>query len=294
MIREITPQDKERVLAISRNIWDGEDYIADVFDDWVKDARGLFCGLWENGKLVGFGKLTYLSEYDIWLEGLRKDESCGVKGVGEKLSRQYINYLKGKKIRSVRFSTYFGNIASITLNEKLGFKCIHTLSLKSKPITKKIEYSDEWPVDFDLKAIHDYIMTSSYLHGTKGFIGRGWVVYEYNLILLNEFYKHNKIIVYSQNNEIKGCAIWDIKHQRDIIWICFLEAENDEILQKLLTRINNIGFEGQQKEMQILVPDGKLLEFCKNNNFTSWEQDHDFLLYELPQQVLKHITNPEC
>ncbi|MCF7793233.1 MAG: GNAT family N-acetyltransferase [Candidatus Cloacimonetes bacterium] len=289
MIREIKPQDKKRILEISQNIWEGDDYISRVFDDWVANPNGLFSGLWENGKLVGFGKLTHLTEEDIWLEGLRKDETSGAKGVGEKLSKHYINYLKGKQIRSVRFSTYFGNIASIKLNEKLGFKRLHTLSLKSQQIHEMISIKNDL-TKYEFTEVKNYIESSSYLKGTKGFIGKGWVVYEFNEKLLKQFHREKQILVYRDDNQIRGCAIWSLQHYKKIIWISFLEAESEHILHKLLTEINNIGYDQQKKEMQILVPDGKLLEFCHQNNFTSWQQDHDFLLYELPKTLIAKIT----
>lgn len=289
MIRSIKPKDKQNVLEISKHIWEGDDYISQVFDDWVSNPNGLFCGLWEDGNLVGFGKLTHLSEKDIWLEGLRKDEKSGAKKVGEKLSGFYIKYLEGKQINSVRFSTYFGNIASIKLNEKLGFKHIHTLSLKFKPINKKL-HSKYNLSNYEFADVKKYIESSSYLKGTKGFIAKGWVVYEFDDNLLKQFHNQKQILVYKDKNQIKGCAIWSLQHYKKVIWVSFLEAESQAILYSFLTEINNIGFAQNKDEMQILIPAGKLIEFCNNNEFSSWEQENDFLLYELPKSLIAKFT----
>ncbi len=289
MIKEISLSDKQRVLEISANIWEGDDYISQVFDDWVNDD-GLFVGLWEDNILVGFGKLSYLTPTDIWLEGLRKDEKSGVKQVGEKLSEYYYNHLQGRKIDSIRFSTYFGNLASIKLNQKFGFQKILTLSLKTKTISSKKSIQSEVYSHYDLENVKRYIEKSSYLKGTKGFIGKGWVVQKFSENLLQEFHRADKILVKQESGIIKGCAIWSVEHYQNIIWISFLEADSQHILQELLTAVNNIGYDQKKEEMQILVPDGKLLDFCNKQGFSSWEQDHDFLLFELPKTLILKIT----
>ena len=39
-VRKIKPPDKARAIEITKNIWDGDDYIYRVFDKWVKDKEG--------------------------------------------------------------------------------------------------------------------------------------------------------------------------------------------------------------------------------------------------------------
>jgi len=163
MIRRIKASDKKRVLEISSQIWEGEDYLFQVFDEWVND-NGVFAGLWENNILVGFGKLTWLTPTDVWLEGLRKDEKSGAVKVGEKLSKYYLNYLKEKELNSIRFSTYFGNTASIKLNEKLGFIKILELSLKTIKIESSIKkISENLTKDISFSIFKKFVENSKYL-----------------------------------------------------------------------------------------------------------------------------------
>ena len=107
MIREIKLSDKKEVLRISSQIWEGDDYVNNVFDEWVTGDDGLFTGYWENEKLIGFGRMRFLTPTDIWLEALRKDPQTNLRGVGNKIAKYYMEQLKGKKINSIRFSTYF-------------------------------------------------------------------------------------------------------------------------------------------------------------------------------------------
>jgi len=63
-------------LQISKDIWEGDDYIPEIFDKWIADPYGEFVGLFDENTLVAFGKMTYLTPTDVWLEGLKKRSRC--------------------------------------------------------------------------------------------------------------------------------------------------------------------------------------------------------------------------
>ncbi len=280
------------MIEIASKIWEGDDYISFVFDEWVNDLDGNFSGLWENDKLVGFGRLKFLTSTDIWLEGLRKDPDSDAKGVGEKLSRYYYNYLQGKKITSIRFSTYFDNIASIKLNEKSGFKKVLTLSLKSLELSKtEMKISAKITTKIDFHSVKNFVEKSSYLQKSNYFIGKGWVAYKYSEKLLKEFYDDGNIVAWMEDEIIKGAGIWAKVNYPDVFWISFLEADNFEIFTGLKDYFNSVGRKMGKERLEILIPDTKLKEFCNRAGFKSWEQENDFMLYELPQELIKKITS---
>ena len=292
MIRKITEKDKNCVLEIASKIWEGDDYIGFVFDEWVKDPDGNFAGLWENDKLVGFGRLKFLTPTDIWLEGLRKDPDSNARGVGEKLSKYYYNYLHGKKITSIRFSTYFDNIASIKLNEKSGFKKVLTLSLKSLKLTEmEKNISAKITSEIDFNSVKKFVENSSYLQKSDHFIGKGWVTHKYSEKLLRTFFDDGNIVVWLEEGLIKGAGIWSRVNYPDVFWISFMEADNFEIFSGLKDYFNSLGRSMGKEHFEILIPDNKLKEFCNRAGFESWEQENDFLLYELPQELIKRITS---
>ena len=293
MIRDIKLSDKKDVLRISSQIWEGDDYVSSVFDKWVRTDDGLFTGYWEDQKLIGFGRMRFLTPTDIWLEALRKDPQTDVKGVGYKISQYYMEQLKSRRIDSVRFSTYYANTISIKLNEKLGFEKILTLSLKEleisknqiKPINKAIFTS------IDNGILNKYILDSSYLKGSKNFIGRGWVVHQYSSKLLEEFHSENQYAIYSENGEIKGAILFSKVEYNSVFWISLIEAENEEIYKELLNYALFRAMKNNCKKIQLLVPDiSRLMSFVNLSGFKSWEQNNDFLLYEMPKPLIKQIT----
>ncbi len=293
MIREIKHSDKTEVLQISSQIWEGDDYVNNVFDKWVTGDDGLFTGYWVNEKLIGFGRMRFLTPANIWLEALRKDPQTDIKGVGYKVAKYYMKQINGKRIESIRFSTYFGNIASIKLNEKLVFNKILTLSLKEldvsnhqiKPINNSIKK------DVDFKVFEQYILNSSYLKGTNNFIGKGWVVHQYASKLLEEFHAKKQYAIYSRNGEIKGAILFSKVEYGNVFWISLIEAENEKIYHELMSYAINKALENNCKKIQLLIPNIlKLNDFINLCGFKSWEQNNDFLLYEMPKHLIKQIT----
>jgi len=290
-IKKITKSDKKRVLEISAKIWEGDDYLPDVFDKWINDRNGLFAGLWLDNVLIAFGRMKFITPTDAWLEGLRKDQNLKIKGVGEKLARYCLKELsKRKNLSSIRFSTYFDNTPSIKLNKKLGFEKVLTLSLKYlnikkrniKNISRFIKKAD------DLPKIQDFIEKSEYLKKSKNFITKGWVIYPYSRDLLKQFFFENKIFVYEQNDVIKGIVLIDESAYKDVLWISFLYVEDRRIFRALLKYLKKLGLENKKNEIEILVPNVKKLKtILKEFNFSSWEQDNDIFLYELPLEKLE-------
>ncbi|MFO7897014.1 MAG: hypothetical protein R6U84_08780 [Candidatus Cloacimonadales bacterium] len=107
-IKPIVAADKARVLEISATIWDGDDYIPYVFDAWLNAKNSDFVGLWADQNLIAFNRLLYLTPEDLWLEGLRKDQTSQIKGVTARLVNYHLtNIRQNPEVKSVRFSTYF-------------------------------------------------------------------------------------------------------------------------------------------------------------------------------------------
>ncbi len=69
--RPALAQDKADMLALTARIWEGHDYLPQVWDDWLLDSTGRLVVARLDGRLVGLGKLTCLAQGQWWVEGLR-------------------------------------------------------------------------------------------------------------------------------------------------------------------------------------------------------------------------------
>lgn len=286
-VRRVKPEDRSRVLEIAAKIWEDDDYIPAIFDNWVEDKSNIFAAAVHEENLVGFGRMCELGQGDFWLEGLRKDPDYEITGIGKAISDYMFDKLKSKQISSLRFSTYFDNVASVKINEKRGFKRILTLSLKMRDL--KSEYQDFKRIDPkpELDELITYLEKSNYLKLCQGFLAKGWVVYPFSSALIKIFLAENRVAVYRENDKICGVLIATDTHYVKEWWISFLEGESAEITQTLLSYADWQAKQQNKKELLVLLPEEcEQKKVCLKDGFGSWEQEKDFYLYELPLELL--------
>jgi len=114
-VRPVTMADKAAVLGISARIWEGNDYVPQFFDRWVREG-----GFWAGelrGRVIGFGKATELSPGELWLEGLRVAPDCRQRGIGKEMSRQVLQRTLDTRPVSLRLATADVNHESIHIIE---------------------------------------------------------------------------------------------------------------------------------------------------------------------------------
>ena len=81
--RPVRPEDKARIIAFTFNTWgdNEDDYIKDVFDDWLADPRGEFTAAVIDGQVVGIARLTDMGDDEWWFEGLRIDPAIAARAL---------------------------------------------------------------------------------------------------------------------------------------------------------------------------------------------------------------------
>jgi hypothetical protein len=196
------PDDRSALLEIASRIWEGMDYLPGVFDEWVVDTRGQFAAVLLDGRLAGCGKLTFLTETDAWLEGLRKDPRVLQRGLGRAVTGHFLSLLAHRRdLTSIRFSTYVSNQESIVTNERLGFRVRTALSVKAwqgsridlagtamrERAARSASQGDVVTVrDHDI--ISGFLGRSGYFPAMQGLLVEGWRAYPFSTALFLERY----------------------------------------------------------------------------------------------------------
>ncbi len=136
MFRKVEPGDKESILDLIKDVWDGTDYIGNIFDEWTLEPEGEFTCLLLDNEIVGVSKMTHFSSDLVWFEGLRVSSKYRNHGLG----KQFMEYQLKRAIelgyKRVQLSTYFKNL-SINIIEKFGFEKIEDFKLLEITIDKK-------------------------------------------------------------------------------------------------------------------------------------------------------------
>ena len=119
VIRPVRPADRERVIELCRDIWDGHDYVPRVFDDWVSDSGSAFQAIELDGTVVGLQRLRPYAAGLLWYEGLRVVSSHRRQGLARHMLQSAIAEAREQNFREVRLAT--GNPAAAKLFEEVGF-----------------------------------------------------------------------------------------------------------------------------------------------------------------------------
>jgi GNAT superfamily N-acetyltransferase len=118
-IRPVRPADRDRILEITRTVWNGRDYIPRVFDRWVADAGSAFEAAEIDGVVVGVHRLRPYAPGLIWYEGLRVAEERRRQGIARAMLEAAIAEAREQNIRELRLGTR--DEPAIRLFESAGF-----------------------------------------------------------------------------------------------------------------------------------------------------------------------------
>jgi ribosomal protein S18 acetylase RimI-like enzyme len=123
VVRPALPEDQEAVLAFCAHSWEGGDYIALVFDQWLHDESGALLVAVIGGHPVGLVHVQMLSADDAWLEGIRVDPAVRRQGIGRLLVSQALVVARERGAVVARLFTDSGNVASQELvTKRFGFQ----------------------------------------------------------------------------------------------------------------------------------------------------------------------------
>ena len=104
-LRPVRPEDRARVEEIARDVWDGHDYLPDVFDEWVADPASSFQAAELDGIVVGLQRTRPLAPGIAWYEGLRVDAAHRRKGIARAMLRSAIDEARRQGVREIRLRT---------------------------------------------------------------------------------------------------------------------------------------------------------------------------------------------
>jgi hypothetical protein len=294
-IAKMTPADRPRMLEIVKDIWDGNDYMPLVFENWIKDKKGEFAGAFdENGVLIGFEKLTMLTDRDAWIEGLRKDLKMKVKGVGRFLTIHLLNKLSADKgIKTIRFATYFHNIESITLFKKMGFRVLERRNHKyyKLPKLKNIpQYKGNRAEKLTCeKEIIRFVKNSEWVVKDKNGICHSWVVKPYSdEMIIRDYIRKGTCIGIRENGKITALCLYTIREPEDL-FISFFWAQNEKLFKELIQKVKQTAYLSKNESLCVVINQKDSISYSrfKNSGFKSWEAEKDFLLFDFPVKRLK-------
>ncbi len=123
--RKLTAKDLPAIKEISKDIWEGEDYIPQVIENWLQDKNCMNYGTFldeEREEMVGFGRVKLFAKDIAWLEGGRVKADYQKRGIGREMIKYALDYAHQVKAKVAQYDTSSKNLGSLALAKHFGFK----------------------------------------------------------------------------------------------------------------------------------------------------------------------------
>jgi len=214
--RPVCPEDRERIIAFTFNTWgdNEDDYIKDVFDEWVADPRGEFTAAVIDDRVVGIAKLTDMGDDEWWFEGLRVDPACRRQGIASEFNRYHVDLAKRLGGKVVRYMTGGGNVGSQAIGTQAGFQ--HILTYTAHLARVSSEYSLPTLLTLtDVPALMCWI-DSPLMHHLHGVYRNAWIAKTLTEAELRRVVEANLVF------GLKG------DHDQIVAWALLRPAEYDD------------------------------------------------------------------
>jgi GNAT superfamily N-acetyltransferase len=121
-LRPVRPADRDRITEMTKEVWDGHDYLPRVFDRWVADAGAAFEAAEVDGVVAGVQRLRPFAPGLMWYEGLRVAPEHRRQGVARAMLQAAIEEAREQGFHEIRLATR--DEPAIALFESSGFKLL--------------------------------------------------------------------------------------------------------------------------------------------------------------------------
>ena len=281
-VEKIKKDDKEEILELSSHIWEGHDYIPDVFDEWVEDG-GFYCGKLD-GKIIAVDKLTEQGNGVIWLEGLRVHPDYQSKGYATKMVNGLMDILEELDYSALRFLTTAGKepVKKMAGDHGFDIKQVYKYLLIDEERLErfdKISLSGiEKASQSKLDRIMDFILSSEEYDDNNGQYMAHWTTYDITEELIEDEIGRGNCYLIRDEEKIDSVIFFYYYEAYDTLSIAYVGGNEDGII-KLMEKGINLCKENNYSSFTIKTASDKIIDCAKEVGMEP--SDHyEILLFE--------------
>lgn len=285
--RAATEWDRGDILAIAAQIWEGDDYLPDVIDDWLRPGPAQLIVATLDSRVIGLAR--YVAEFPgfAWLEGLRVDPQYQGQGIAKALTAHLVALADAGGAEVAALSTYIDNYASQKVSGGFGFKPVvgfayaegklEAVLPHARPSSRAVEVAREEAAEF--------IAASRSLAAGVGYLPHSWCFYPFARDPQLALARMERVLGIRDGNRLAAllCLGDHSVHGAASFSIDFLEGDDDamaELVRHALT------FARDETYLEAMVPceDGRALPSLAalmSVGFQMWgEGQADVLVFE--------------
>lgn len=121
-IREATHDDYDGVAAITTETWGGEDYLHEVYHDWLEGENKYTLVTTVDDAVAGIAQIVLLSEYEAWGQGLRVATEYRGEGISEALTYDLFDWASQQGAVVSRAMVFSWNQAGLGQSRATGYE----------------------------------------------------------------------------------------------------------------------------------------------------------------------------
>ncbi|MCK5238524.1 MAG: GNAT family N-acetyltransferase [Candidatus Thorarchaeota archaeon] len=135
--RPLRESDREDILEIAKNTWDGHDHLPYFFDEWLANKDCHTLAIEDKGKVAALANLRIIENgLTGWMESLRVHPDYRGKGLASKITNYLVELAKDLNVQRIRYTTATLNEHSLHLAKKIG-------------MTRKFDLGVYWEAEAD-------------------------------------------------------------------------------------------------------------------------------------------------
>lgn len=172
LCRPALARDRAQALAMVKNIWQGGDYVPQVWDSWLTDESGLLAVAELAGQVVGLGHLADMGLGEGWLEGLRVAPPFQRRHFGSHLHDYFVGRWLLSELSVVRLTTHQSRVEVHRMCERTGFQRVGEVVLHKAPALSGRHELE--PFDGDPSEPAGTLRRDGTCRWTQGLMDLGW------------------------------------------------------------------------------------------------------------------------
>jgi len=207
-IRPARPTDRAAVFEMVKTIWDGNDYIPDVWDAWRADPYGPLLVGELDGQPVALAKLSEIGPGEDWFHGLRVDPAQRGRGFARQMLGHCIELSRGRGARTLRYLTDEDNPTMHRLADDLNFRLAYAPRWYHAPTIHDMPYTIALPPGH-LDSLLADLARSDLLSRSAGMYFLNWRNLDLTAARLREHLEQGEVLA------LPGEDAWAIAAPRD-------------------------------------------------------------------------------
>ncbi len=243
IIKNAKNSDKEKILDFCQKTFSWGDYIAEVWDFWIKEGNLLVSYIDENPIGICHASINEATN-QVWIEGIRIHPCFRRQGIAKKLVLESENIGKKRGCKNSFMLIDVDNSNSLNLASKIGYKKNDVwifYQLEPQKITStKIKFLKETD---DLSQLY----SKNYLYVDS------WRWYPLDKHSILSLIKNNRIISTDDKDPLSVFSVLNYSQHFDKTLLVTIHNGNSSDLKKILQFLQNYGHEKKLKRIQILT-----------------------------------------